>query len=364
MSRRSSGEGSIGKRKDGTYYAALQVDGKRKWIYGKTRKEVADKLAELRSRVDQGANFDKEKTTVAELLGRWMESIVTPRSKAKTAKGYQHIIDLHLIPGLGNVKVGDLDTEKVQRVLNDLRERGFKPRTVRNVRAVLRQALGWALKAGYVTRNPAALSEAPRIEAHRLEPLTLAEARRFLASVKGHPREMLYQLAFHLGMRQGELLALRHDDIRLAERHIYVTGSMVYLRGTLTRQTPKTAASYRLLPLPANLAPALQEHLNKQREAHPDCSYIFSTEEGEPFLPYKLLYEFQALLKAAKLRRVRFHDVRHTAATLLLSSGFPVRTVADILGHANVAVTLNTYAHSTTEQAQEAVDTLGSKLML
>lgn len=364
MARRSSGEGTIGKRKDGTYFAAIQVEGKRKWVYGKTRKEVADKLAAAKTKLDAGADLSKEQTTVEVFLKRWMEQIIEPRSKLKTIKGYWHIIDLHLIPSIGKVPLGGLKPERVQALLGELRQKGLKPRSVRNVRAVLRQALNWAIKWGYVQVNVATLVELPRIEKPELEPLTIEEVRRFLASVKGHPREALYALAVNLGMRQGELLALYHDDIDLSRRRLRVSGSMVYLRGTLHRQTPKTAASERTLPIPTSVVPVLQAHLARQREAHPDCPYIFSTDDGQPVMPYVLLFEFRSLLKAAGLKKVRFHDLRHTAATLLLADGVPVRTVAGILGHANAALTLNVYGHAVEEQAQAGVDALGERLLL
>lgn len=138
MGHRASGEGSIGKRKDGTYYGAIRLDGKRQWVYGETRREVADKLKELRRKAEQGMSIDGSKITLGAFLNRWLEEVVKKKNKPKTYRSYKQSV-AHILPSLGNVPIGSLRPDQLQALMNKLTESGKAPRTVRNVRAVLRK---------------------------------------------------------------------------------------------------------------------------------------------------------------------------------------------------------------------------------
>jgi integrase len=204
MTRRSEGEGSIGKRADGTYYGVIRLGGKRRWVYSESRKEVAAKLKALRQKHEEGIHLDAEHTTLAAFLDRWLEDVVKQRNKHKTYTNCKQSINTHIKPSLGNVSLASLRPDHIQTLVNNLIKGGKAPRTIRNVRAVLRQALNQALRWRYVTFNAAALVETPRIEKFEIQPFTRDEARRFLEVIKGHYREALYLIALLLGLREGE----------------------------------------------------------------------------------------------------------------------------------------------------------------
>lgn len=369
MKQRAKGAGSVGQKKDGTYYATLQHNGKRRWVSAKTEKEVLAKLRELRRQAQTGGFEETEapapkraELTVEKFLYRWLEESVPNRNKARTERGYRQIVELHILPTIGKVPLRELRPEQVQSLLNGLSRQGKSPRTVRNVRAVLRRALNHALRWDYVERNVATLIDLPRMEPYRIEPLSLEEARVFLAHIKGHRLEVLYQLALTLGLRQGELLALQLNDLDLEQRTLRVAGTLLWSGGKLVRDTPKSAASYRVLPIPQLLLGPLRDHLQRQRDTFPNCDYLFASEVGTPISPPNLLRQFKSLLREAGLRKVRFHDLRHTAATMLVSAGYDARTVATILGHSQITTTLSYYAHSVSSQTRGAVDGLGGLL--
>lgn len=360
MGKRASGEGSIGRRDNGTYYAAIRLEGKRRWVYGKTRKEVADKIRELQSKAETG-ELPVAELTVEALLDRWLEEVVRVRNKEHTYVDYWRISKNHLKPALGNLKLTELRPDHIQALLNTISKAGKAPRTVRNVRAALRRALNQARRWRLLTHNPADLVETPRTEhTSRPEPLTVAELQAFREVIRGHPLEALFLLGMFLGMREGELIALRPQDIDLDTGVLHITGSMLYLQGKLTRQSPKTAGSRRTLPIPSPVKPFIAELLaggGGERE------YLFTSDGGGPVKPYDVLREFRRLLKVAGLREVRFHDLRHGAATMLLLSGVDPRTVADILGHSSPTVTLNIYSHALPVRTREAVESLTEGLL-
>ena len=354
MARRSTGEGSIGKRADGTYYGTIRLEGKRRWVYGETRKEVAGKLKALQQKHEEGVHLDADRTTVEEFLERWLKDVVKHRNKHKTYTTYEQTIRSHIKPILGKIALGALRPDHIQTLVNDL-AKNKAPRTVRNVRAVLRQALNQAMRWRYVTFNAAALVETPRIEKFEIQPFSREEARRFMEHLKGHRLEALYLMALFLGLREGELLGLLITNLDLAAGTVKVDGMLQWQEGKLVRTTTKTKASVRILPLPASLLPALKEHLQRQQATFPKNPYVFASTAGTPLYPRNLVRQFKGLLEEAGLRAIRFHDLRHTTATFLIARGEHPRTVMDILGHSQISTTLNTYGHILDETRTDAI---------
>jgi integrase len=345
MARRSDGEGSIGKRKDGTFYGAVRLDGKRHWVYGDTRKEVVDQLKALAAKHEQGASIDGGKLKLGEFLDKWLDEVVQRRNKSRTHLGYENIVKEHLKPKLGQYQLVQLRPDRVQQFINELAASGKSPRTIRNIRAVLRQALNQAIRWRYITINVATLVELPRVERFAVQPFTKDEARTFLDSIKGHYLEVLYLLALFLGLRLGELLGLLVENIDFDAGTLRVEGSLQYVKGKLVRQTTKTKSSQRVLPLPPSIVELLKAHLKREQERFPESSYVFHSEKGGPLSPFTVTPQFQALLKKAGLRHIRFHDLRHSCATFLIARGEHPRVVMDILGHSNISITMDTYGH-------------------
>lgn len=345
MTRRSEGEGSIGKRKDGTYYGAIRLEGKRRWVYGETRKEVADRLKELRKKHEAGADLDGGNLKLSVYLDTWLAEVVSRRNKARTCMGYQQIVDQHLKPNLGQLQLSALRPDRVQEFINELSNQGKSPRTVRNVRAVLRRALNQAIRWRYITINAAALVEIPRIEHYQVYPLTKEEARTFLDSIRGHHLEVLYLLALLLGLRQGELLGLLLDSFDFNKGVVQIDGALQSVKGQLVRHTTKTKSSRRVLPLPPSIIPLVKAHIAHQQAQFPASSYIFTSTTGGPLSPFTVIPQFKALLKKAGIRPIRFHDLRHTCATFLIARGEHPRIIMEVLGHSSIQVTMDIYGH-------------------
>jgi integrase len=367
--RRGNGEGSIHQRPDGRWCAVIDlgmVNGKRKrkYIYGDTRKEVVEKLRAAQQAQSAGANLAVERLTVARFLDRWIDDVVSKRNKARTVDGYKQIIKDHLKPYLGRQQLDKLQPEDVQAMLNALAAEGRKYNTVRNVRAALRRALNQALRWQYVQRNVATLVDVPRYrdtdagEEHAqpefsIQPLDETQARALLKAVAGHRWEALYRIALSLGLRRGEVLALRWKDIDFERATLRVTGVLQRMRGRLERGTTKTASSARGIDLPPVLLAQLKRRREIQEqeraeagEAWEDNDLVFTTKTGTPIEPRNLIRHFKQVLKQAGLpETIRFHDLRHSCATLLIAQGVHPRVVMEILRHSQISTTMNTYAH-------------------
>lgn len=355
MARRASGEGTIGKRKDGRYYGSVRLGGKYRWCYGKTRKEVAEKLKALQQKHKQGISLSTDKMTVAAFMERWLSEVVQRKNKYSTYTSYRQVVYTHITPHLGKVLLTALQPDRIQALINQLTEAQKAPRTIRNVRAVLRKALNQAVRWRYLTFNAAALVELPRIEHYTVQPFTKEEARQFLDSIKGHRLEVLYLLALTLGLREGELLGLLISRVDLARGVLVVDGALISKEKKPIRAAPKTKSSIRTLPLPGSIIPLLKAHIERQKEQFPECEWLFTASNGSPLSRFTLLSQFQALLKKAGIRKMRFHDLRHSCATFLIAQGEHPRTVMDILGHSQIGTTMNIYGHILDETRTAAI---------
>lgn len=361
MARRSSGEGSIGRRKDGSYYGAIRLGDERKWAYGKTRKEVADKLKEFERKYAEGMSLDVGNLTVESFIRQWLADVVAFRNKPRTHVSYEQIATIYIIPHIGTVKLSALRPDRVQQLLNDLSKQGLSARSVTYARAVLRRALNQAVQWRYISYNAAALATPPRPEQHKVEPLTREEARKLLDALKGHRLEALYLMTLFLGLRMGEVLGLLITNVDLERKTVYVEGALQRIRGKLVRDGVKTAASTRLLSLPPMLVSLLAEHLAAQ-QAIPGNVYLFTSTAGTPISPDNLRRQFKNVLRKAGLRDMRFHDLRHSCATFLIASGVHPRTIMQILGHSQIGVTMNIYGHVLQEAQTDAVNGISQLL--
>jgi integrase len=264
--RRGHGEGGIYQREsDGRWCAAVDlgyVNGKRKrkMLYGRTRKEVADKLKALHRDQAAGMPIVSERLTVQQFLEIWLEQVVKVRNRPRTYENYAQIVQAHLIPAIGMRQLTKLTPEHVQALINRLTEQGLAPRTVRNVRAVLRKALNQAIRWGKLARNVAALVEIPRAQKVVIMPLTPEQARALLEAVCGDILEALYRVALSLGLRRGEVLAVRWEDIDFERQTLTVNGAIQRHTGKLQRVPPKSEASVRTLYLPTVLIQVLRVH--------------------------------------------------------------------------------------------------------
>lgn len=369
--QRGHGEGTITHRSDGRWVAAVSLgwttgpDGKskrkRKYLYGATRREVAEKLKVVLREQQQGLPVATERQTMAQFLDKWLADVVKPSVRPKTYASYAQIVRIHLTPALGRHQLSKLTPDQVQSMMNDKLASGLSPRTVQYIRAVLRQALNQALRWGVVARNVATLVDPPKTRRHDIAFLTPDQARSFLATVRGDRLEALYTVAVALGIRQGESLGLRWQDVDFDAGTLTVRYALQRVDGALRLVEPKSAESRRTVVMPTSVAAALMAHRDRlsfeKAAAGPrwvDSGLVFTTPKGTPLDARNVTRHFKARLADAGLPDMRWHDLRHTCASLLLAQGVPARTVMEVLGHSQISLTMNTYAHVMPEMKRDA----------
>lgn len=371
--RRGRGEGSIYRRGDGRWCAILDLgwsggQRRRRFLYGKTRAETAQRLHDALRAQRDGLPVTGERQTVAAFLSSWLDA-VRARVRPATHERYESYIRLHVAPHIGHLPLARLTPAQLQGLYADRLAAGLSPMSVRHLHAVLHTALDQAERWAVVARNVADLVDAPRAPRHEMTALSPEQVRVLLDAATGERHEALYTVAVTTGMRLGELLALRWRDVDLDAGTAQVRASLVAERGGgFTFAEPKSARSRRQVMLTQAALAALRQHRVRQAEerlhagpAWDDLDLVFANEVGRPLSRANLVgRSFLPLLRRAGLPRIRFHDLRHTAATLLLGRGVHPRIAADMLGHATVAVTLDTYSHVTPTMQREAVAALDS----
>ncbi|HEV8536029.1 MAG TPA: site-specific integrase [Candidatus Limnocylindria bacterium] len=366
--RNANGEGTITRRRDGRWEArATQADGKRKCFYGATRHEVDDKLLAARHAQKRGLPIADDRASVGEFLTQWLEA-ARPSLRSRTWERYAELVRLHVAPVIGRTPLARLSPQQLQRLYARKLSDGLSPTTVHHVHAVVHRALAQAERWGAVARNVASLVDAPRIATHEMATLNEQEVRRLAAALEGHPLEAVFVLAFTTGMRLGEILGLRWRDV---ERE-----GEIHLRTTIERDgdevifvEPKTKGSRRRILLTTHASAALRRHRVRQAQvrlaagpAWIDHDLVFSNAIGGPLPESTLRVAYRAALAGAGLPRIRFHDLRHTAATIALGRGVHPKVVSEMLGHSRTAITLDLYSHVTPTMQREAVSAMEAAL--
>lgn len=372
MSNRGQGEGSIYRRADGRWCAAVRLEGGgRRVFYGRTRREAAEKLHGAMEARRRGASLATAGLTTGMFLERWLRESVAPKVRPKTFDGYESLVRLHIVPALGAIPLEKLGPQDVQALLNRKVADGLAPKTVLYLRGVLRTALNRAVRWSLVTRNAAALTDPPRYTPKEVRYLQLDEIRLLLDAIKGDRLEALFIAAIALGMRQGELLGSRWTDLDLDAARWHVRRQLQRRAGTLTYAEPKTARGRRTLDVPPSLVTALRSHRARQLEERlvagdqwRDDNLVFCTPLGVPLIGTQVTKHLQRLAQAATIPRLRFHDLRHTCATLLLAQQVPARVVMELLGHSQISLTMNLYSHVLPALRKEAAERMELALSL
>lgn len=371
-SKRGNGEGSIYQRKDGKWVASLTLpNGGRKEFHGKTRTVVARRLHEAKQAMLKGLPVSAGRLTVGAYLEKWLTEVARPSIKPSTFSSYQMICRRHLIPDFGRMRLDQLDAQSIQSYLNQKQSLGLSARTVQYHHAVLRRALGQAERLDLVPRNVAKLVTPPRVINREVRPFTPAEAKRLLIAVDGHRFEALYVLAIATGARQGELLALSWEDVDFDSSTVTIKTTLQYQDGTFDRPEPKSIASLRTLVVVAPAMRLLREHRVRQLELRLKAGsswlgnpwdLVFTDQVGQPMSRFSVSRSFRLLLDRAGLPSQRFHDLRHSAATFMLTKGVPLKVVQKVLGHSQFGVTANIYGHVVPELQREAAEKVGELL--
>jgi integrase len=351
--RRGNNEGSIIKRQDGRWEARISLEGgRRKSFYGKTRQEVARKLTEAMRDHDNGLPIVGDKQTVGQYMRSWLQT-VSPTIGPTSHMRYEQYTRLHIVPALGAIQLSKLTAQQVQAFYAVKLDVGLSSSTVRDIHKVLHHALGDALRIGLIPRNVTDLLDAPRANHREMQVYTPNQVRRFLAAASGHRLEALFILAVTTGMRQGELLALKWRDVDVDGGFLQVRATLKRVTGRIFIAETKTKRSRRRITLTPLACDALRRHRVCQLDervslgpAWQDNDLVFPNAIGEPIHLCSFNRDkFWPIVKKAGLPRIRFHDLRHTAATLLLLKGVHVKIVSEMLGHSSVAITLDRYSH-------------------
>lgn len=350
-------EGTINQRRDGRWEARIDLgwhDGKRvrKSLYGRSRAAVAEALNKAVRDHAQGLPVAVERQTVGQFLERWLET-VKPSLGPRTFQHYEMVVRLHVAPELGRLRLERLAPQHVQGLLGRKSASGLSPQTVRHVRAILRISLNQAIKWDLVARNAAALAVPPRLQRRAFHSLSPEEARGLLDTAQGHRLEAVFTVALSLGLRMGEILGLRWQDLDLDRATLTVNQTIYRIAGKgLVAAEPKTERSRRALFLPDGVLRALRTHRKRQLEERlaagsqwREHGLVFTSGIGTALEPRNLFRSFKALLREAGLPDVRFHDLRHSAASLLLAQGVPMRAVMELLGHSSISTTADIYSH-------------------
>jgi integrase len=379
--RRANHEGTIRQRKNGLWEAIVTIGrdprtGKLKRVsfYAPTQKEAVQKAAKARHDLARGTFVTPERMTLGQWLDVWLTTYKRGRVRQLTQDNYARVIRNHLQPVLGHIVLQALRPEQVQHYCQTKAAQGLDASTITTHLRVLSNALRQAEKLGRVSRNVVALVDTPRAIRKERQTLSMAQVRDALVpAIKGHRLSAAFLVLFLTGVRRGELLGLRWQDVDLDTGVLHVRQILERVtapQGTgrktmLAFLEPKTDSSRRTIALPGECVTALRQHRVRQAEerlrlgaAYQSLDLVFATEEGKPIDPRTMNDRFAQALAHASVPHIRLHDARHTFATWMLQAGVPLKTVSDQLGHSSIAITGNVYSHVTREIARAAADTL------
>ncbi|MFI7133849.1 tyrosine-type recombinase/integrase [Nonomuraea sp. NPDC050153] len=365
--KRANNEGTVYQRADGTWCGQVYVlttDGteKRKTVYGKTADEARAKIDEMKSKSRQGVPVANRAWKVGEYLDYWLNEVARHSIRKTTYAKYETIVRLYLKPRLGRKRLDRLTVADVQTFLNGMLNGDHAIGTIHVMRNVLSAALTRAIREEILTRNVARLATLPPLDPQRNRPWTADEARAFLQAARADQLYPAFVLLLVHGLRRGEALGLRWVDVDFDEGHVDIRRQLVRVGKELHHGPVKTNAGKRSLPLLGIIREALeiqrrgQEIMKEQAgDDWADTGLVFTTRSGLPIEPRNLARSFARIVKAAKLRPIRVHDLRHTAASLLKKLGVAPRDAMEILGHSRISVTMEIYTHGDGESRENAI---------
>jgi integrase len=348
MGKRSNGEGSVVKRKDGRWCAAFNLNGKRKYLYGKTRQEVARKMREALANTYDASYYPD--ITIKDYIGQWLKDSVRDSVRTRTYERYESVSRVHIIPELGGRTLTSLTEMDVQSLYRRKLDSGCSARTVQYIRVTLHKALKQAVRWRLVPNNAVEGATPPKVNRKEIRVLSPEQVKVFFEGIKNHRLEAMFVLATTTGLRQGELLGLRWEDIDTEESILYVVRTLSKTNGGVVFNPPKTTKGRRAVGLTQVATVALERHKARQDEEkgvwHQDHGLVFPNLRGEPRTQrMPVLSALKKVLAKHGLPEIRFHDLRHTCATLLLSKNVNPKIVSEMLGHGDVAFTLSVYSH-------------------
>ena len=367
--RRGFGEGSIYQRQDGRWVARVSLgygaDGKRtrKTVYGKTKREAQEKLSKLQSQKLDGSLLNVENITFGECLDRWLNDSARLTVAPSTYHRYSVAVRVHVKPALGSIQLAKLSAAHIQNAYSQMDEAGKPAATREYCHSMIRRALNVAVKWRLIPFNPCAGVDAPRVERKEIEPLSAEHALKLLETSKSHRLHAVFVVSIGTGMRQGEVFGLQWENVDLENGVIAVRHNLEEIQGRLRLKTPKSKSGKRSIELPKTVVSALWDHRARMMtEGFAGGSYVFVDVNGNPLRKSNFDRQvWKPIRKAAEIPEVRWHDQRHTHATMLLEQGVHPKVVQERLGHSSIRLTLDTYSHvmpSLQKDAAEKLDRL------
>jgi integrase len=353
-------------------YPGVGADGKRKRHFETVRGRKGDaqrRLTELLSSLDKGVYTPPGKVTVAEHLNQWLDGYVKTNCSQRTLDGYQSIIDNHLIPALGNIQLKQLNPQAIQAYYGKACEK-LSSRTVHHQHRVLSQSLKYAVRQGYLGRNPCELADPPSPRKKTMRTLTPAEVEVLLDNAQSNYYYPAIYTALSTGLRQAEILGLRWRDVDTDFTMSISVNQVLYKRrGICQFKEPKTQHSRRRVSMTPKLACYLREYRLEQELLYQRSGkelllddLVFSSIHGKPIDPCVLGHNFHRIAQKAGIENIRFHDLRHTFASLMLLRGAKPKVISEALGHSSVAFTMDVYSHIIEGMQEDAMALLDEVL--
>ncbi|GAA4703650.1 tyrosine-type recombinase/integrase [Brevibacillus fulvus] len=345
-----------------------EITGKRKQKTKngfKTKKDAEKACNELINQLNKGTYIEPSEKTIKEYIMEWMDINAKQILRPSSYDNHLIVIEKHIIPELGSLKLSQLTPSHIQKFYNQLSTEGLSPDYIRYMHSILRKSIGQAVKWQLVARNVVELVEPPRLADKDIVTWSLEEATEFLDYVEAHGKRFFvaYVLAIYTGMRRGEILGLRWKDINWEHGKLSVRQTVYRTRQGLLFQEPKTKNSKRQISLPEYVLSSLRRHRSDQNKQklllgglYNDHDLVICTDEGKPIEPRNLVRHFDRMIQETGLQKIRFHDLRHTHATILLQLGEHPKVVSERLGHSRVGVTLDTYSHVLPDMQKDAAN--------
>ena len=347
---------------------------KQKWFSGyRTKREAEKAMTEKIAEISKGDYIEPSRQPFRDLLREWLEVDVRNRLSGRTYDMFEYLIRVYIVPRIGDVPLDKLSPLHIQKFYNDLLDtekiRGggkLSPTTIRHIHKAVYSSLKWGVRMRIVPRNVAENVQPPKRRKSEIKVWTQEEAAEFLSVCKGHRLYAFYYLALSTGMRRGELLGLRWEDVDL-ERGIIMVRRTLVRKGTSyeVEEEPKTASSRRSIHISPQTIEVLKQHRTKQKEellrlGMTNPEYVFLSIAGKFIEPSYVRKTFRKLIEKAKVPLIRIHDLRHTHATFLLQQGVHPKVVSERLGHASISMTMDLYSHVTPNMQKEAAMALQS----
>lgn len=341
-------------------FRALDGTRKRKVLTAPTKSQADALLLKMRAEVLQGNILSTDRQTVSQFLNMWLEDVARPSVRETSYEIYRNIVERHLSPALGKHTLANLTPQLIQHYINRKRTEGLANTTIRDHLGLLKQALGKAVRWGLLTRNPATMVDTPTPRRPRIVVLTKAQGKAFVQAVQGDKYEAAFLVMVGMGLRRGETLGLKWEDIDFERALLHIRRQLVRMRGEKVLYRVKTEESEATLSIPSFVLQSLQRHRTAQllykRTLGPlwhEHGLVFTDRHGGLVEPVTVKYRFDIILREADLPHMRLHDLRHSAGTLMLAMGVPQKVVQDILRHSSPLMT-DKYLHTLDSMKDEA----------